>query len=420
MTKILARAVLLVSILGAAACVPPADRARVPVEPVEPPVAVSTAIGLRLVPPEQWPEIKDQLDAKSLVKAASNTLTYLDGLKGRKEFYRIGDREIAVGALIATVEGLVDVVKTSTSPEEMNRRLKEEFDLYQSVGSDGKGRVVFSSYYQPVLPASLKKTDKYKYPLYRKPEDMLEADLGAFNPKFKGETVLGRVKGKEFVPYFNRRDIDIRNVLAGRGYEVAWLANQFDRLDLHIQGSGILELTDGRTMLAKFAATNGLPYKSVGAAVLATGAMTKAEMSHERLRQYLTSHPEGEAWLIATNPRYTFFDVVDLPPDGEPFGTIQQPLTAGRSIAIDQKVIPLGAVAYYETNMPQADRKGKLLGIFPSSRLAMCQDTGGAILGPGRVDIYVGHGAQAKTTAVNQWSEGRLYVLLKKVPARDR
>ncbi|MBI5201768.1 MAG: MltA domain-containing protein [Elusimicrobia bacterium] len=387
-------------------------------------VAVSTAApsgpGLRRLELSEWPPIQDELDAKSLARAAEKSLKYLEKFKGEKKFFRVGDVEVGQGLLSETVRAIVDAVRETKDPAALEERLKRDFDLFESVGSDGAGKVVFSSYYQPVLPASLKHSKKYPYPLYKKPSDMVDVDMAAFNPKWKGESILGRVQDGKLVPYFERRDIDVRKILQGKKLEVAWLANQFDRLDLHIQGSGILELPDGRKMLAKYAANNALPYKSVGLAVVGSGAMSRAEITHDKLRDYLTEHPEGEGWLIAQNPRYVFFEIVELPDDGQPFGTIDQPLTPGRSIAIDTKVIPLGAVAYMKLPMPQSTKEGELLGVFPTSRFAMCQDTGGAILGPGRVDIYMGHGPQAKMNAVNQWHEGKLYILLKKLPARER
>lgn len=383
--------------------------------------SASSATALRLVPPEAWPELRDELPKDGLLKAARRSLAYLEKIRGEKRFFRIGDRDYAAGELSATADALIEAANRSKTPEELRDRLKREFDLYQSAGSDGNGKVVFSAYYQPILSASLKRTAKYKHPIYRKPPDMVEAELEPFNPKWKGETILGRVtREKRLVPYFDRREIDVRRALAGKGLEIAWFADAFDRLDLHIQGSGILRLTNGRKVLARFAATNALPYKSVGAAAAGSGAIPRAELTRDRLQQYLKEHPEGEAWLISQNPRYTFFELAPLPEDGEPFGTTQEPLTSGRSIAIDPKFIPLGAVAYFETVMPHADRQGRLLGLFPASRIALCQDTGGAILGPGRVDIYVGSGGQAKTVAVNQWTEGKLFVLLKKLPPRER
>ena len=392
-----------------------------PAAPAPAPAAPAAAkTPLKRLEPGDWPPIADELDAKSLEKAAARTLRYLDGFKSERKSFKIGDMEVGAGLLADTARAVVDAVRAYATPEQLEARLKEGFDLYQSIGSDGEGKVIFSSYYQPTLSASLKQTPKYRFPIYKRPKDLVQADFGAFNPKLKGETALGRVKNGELVPYFDRRDIDVRKALAGKHLEVAWLANQFDRLDLHIEGSGILELPSGKRMLAKYAGTNALPYKSVGLALANSGAVTRAELSHERLRQYLTDHPEGEGWLLAQNPRYTFFELTKLPEDGQPFGTIEQPLTPGRSIAIDPKVIPLGAVAYFRVHMPQANHEGELLGIFPTSRLVMCQDTGGAIQGPGRVDIFMGSGKQAKASAVSQWHEGRLYILLKKLPPRER
>jgi membrane-bound lytic murein transglycosylase A len=383
-------------------------------------VYVQTGPALRLVPSQQWPQFHDALSRKSLAKAANKSLAYLNSMEPTRTFYRIGNKDIAVGELEATAQEIIHVVSESKDDQELNARLRQEFDLYQSVGSDGNGRVVFSSYYQPVLSASSKRTSKYKYPLYRKPKDLVLVDLAQFG-RANGDPLLGRVtKDGRLVPYFTRRDIDVRKALAGRGLEIAWLADPFDRLALHIEGSGILKFPSGKVMLARYVATNSLPYKSVGTALVGSGVISKSDISYERLRQYLKDHPEGESWILAQNPRYTFFGLEPLSGEGEPFGTISQSLIPGRSIAIDPKAIPLGSVAYFETAMPQADVQGRLLGIFPTSRFALCQDTGGAIQGPGRVDIYVGHGEQAKTMATNQWAEGKLYIFLKKLPPRDR
>ncbi|MBI4386564.1 MAG: MltA domain-containing protein [Elusimicrobia bacterium] len=420
-------AFLLAAIAFSAAHGKEPSKAASPVEGAELAVATgavsasTAALSLRLVPAAQWPPIEDQLGKKGLLKAASRASAYLDGAALEKRFYRIGNKEVATGELVATVQELVAIVKSSTGSETLSERLRESFDLYQSVGSDGMGRVLFTAYYQPILSASLKPSKKYRFPLYRKPPDMVEVDVEPFNSRSKGEKFVGRVtKDKKLVPYFDRRAIDVRHVLAGKGLEIAWLENQYDRLDLHIQGSGILKFPSGKRMLARYAATNGLPYKSYATTLLNSGAISRAEMSHARLRQYLADHPEGESWILSQNPRYTFFELVPLPGDGEPYGTAQQQLVPGRSIAIDPAVIPLGALAYFQTVMPQADRRGNLLGLFSTSRLALCLDTGGAILGPGRVDIYLGSGSQAKVSAQNQWSEGKLYILLKKIPERDR
>ena len=212
----------------------------------------------------------------------------------------------------------------------------------------------------------------------------------------------------------------MRKALEGRGLEIAWPADQFDRLDLHIQGSGLPEFPDGTLRLARFAATNALPYRSVGLALAGSGALKREDLNRERLVGYLHEHPEGESWLLSQNPRYTFFELVGVPPGGEPFGKTDQPLVAGRSIAVDPAFSPLGAAAFIRLPLIQTDASGALLGKAGTSRLVFCQDTGGAIQGPGRVDLYVGHGAQAKSLATQVWDAGELYLLIKKLPPRQR
>jgi membrane-bound lytic murein transglycosylase A len=155
-------------------------------------------------------------------------------------------------------------------------------------------------------------------------------------------------------------------------------------------------------------------------ALVGSGAMKREDVNKESLKKYLAEHPEGEGWILSQNPRYAFFDVAEAPADGEPFGTIQEPLTAGRSLAVDPKFAALGTAAYVMLPMAQANSDGQLLGKSQTARLAFCQDTGGAIQGPGRVDLYLGHGPQAKTEASNVWDAGDLYLLIKKFPPRLR
>ncbi|MDD5656984.1 MAG: MltA domain-containing protein [Elusimicrobia bacterium] len=391
-----------------------------------PPPSVSTAAAavsapLRLLAPGELPVFADTFAAKSnLVKAAKKTLAYLKKAEPAR-YLRIGGRDYGPAILADSITALLDTLAEAKSPEELDALVRARFDIFQSVGSDGQGKVVFSSYYQPVLPASLKKSAKYPFPIYRRPADMVDVQLSRFGAKFAGEELVGRVtKDKRVVPYFTREDIDLRRALAGQGHELAWLQTRFDVLDMHIQGSGILKFPSGKMLLSRFAATNAHPYNSVGLALLKTGAISREELTHERLRAYFRDHPDAEDWLIARNPRYTFFELVPLPADGEPMGTIQESLVPARSIAIDPAVIPLGALAYFSTTSPQADRSGRILGQFPNSRFALCMDTGGAIKGPGRVDIYAGHGSQAAATARHQWNEGKLFILVKKVPDRER
>jgi membrane-bound lytic murein transglycosylase A len=369
--------------------------------------------------PANWPSIVDDLNPKSFSSSGQASIEYLQAKEN--DFYRFGSMQIGKQRLIDTIKSLDAILSKKPSSAALTQALKKDFDLFKIHRSTHQHSAHYSSYYQPVLKASKKRTKKFAYPIYKKPADMISARLPDFGKKFKSGSIVGRVtKDGKFKPYFSRRDIDVRKELKGKGLEIAWLKSSFDRLNLHIQGSGLLQFTDGTEAMAQFAATNALPYKSVGMTVVGSGAMTRSEITSEKLRQYLNEHPEGEAWLISQNPRYTFFSLRPLKQDEEPSGVIGRPLTAGRSIAIDPRYTPYGAVAYVSLPMIQSDKKGGWLGKYPATRFVHCQDTGGAIKGPARIDLYMGHGPQAKATAHNVWEKGDFYILLKKLPGRDR
>lgn len=411
-----ARRFSLVLLAAAAGCLPPPKPTPVAVQPPLPPPAPPA---FELLAPQDWPLLGDDLAPESLERAAKKSLAYLSGSEDK--LWSLGPAQVGTRALVETLEALVAARKESPDPAALTARLKADFDLWRVRGSTVGGGAFYSSYYQPTLPASRKKTDEYRFPLYKRPADLVEVDLSTFDPKWKSDRLYGRVdKSGAFVPYFSRRDIDVRGELAGKGLELVWLKDSFDRLNIHIQGSGLLKFTDGTMAMARFAGTNGRPYNSVGLSVIGSGAMTREALNSATLKQYLIDHPEGEAWIVSRNPRYTFFEMVDIPADGEPNGTIGQALTAGRSIAIDVSAVPLGAACYVAVTLPQADAEGRLLGRSPVRRFMLAQDTGGAIKGPGRVDFYMGNGPEAATLAHRVWDAGELYVLLKKTPARTR
>ena len=381
-----------------------------------------TGPGLKLVPDGALPRFEESFKGRaSLIKAAKKALKYLEKLPPERTL-RVADRSYAPAALIDSAKELIDIATTAKTAEELDARVRAQFDVFQSAGKDGQGRVIFSSYYQPTLKASAKKSAAYPYPLYRRPPDMVEVDLASFDKKYAGEEpVLGRVgKDKRVTPYPTRAEIDRRKALAGQGLEVAWLHDALDVMNLHVQGSGILRFASGKEELVKYAGTNGRPYNSVGLTLVRTGVMSRDEITFAKLADYLRANPDAASWILSQNPRYTFFDTAPLPEDGEPFGATEQSLVPARSIAIDPTVVPLGALTFFTTTSPQADKAGRVLGQFPTARFAFALDTGGAIKGPGRVDIYAGHGAQAEATARGQWADGKLYILVKKLPPRDR
>ena len=402
---------LLLSLACAAAAQPPA-------------VAISTPSyvpSVRLLSEDELPRFEESFKSKAgLVKAARKAIKYLESLPPSRTI-RVADRDYGPAQFIDGAKTIVELAQKSKAADEFDAKVRENFDVFQSSGLDGKGRVVFSSYYQPMLKASLKKAAGYPYPLYRRPKDMVEVDLAAFG-KANGETSwLGRLdKNGKVVPYYTREDIDRRAALAGKGLEIAWLKDRFDALDLHIQGSAILKLTSGKEVLAKYAGNNSRAYNSVGLTLVKAGVFARDEITHDKLRDYLHKNPDAESWILSSNPRYVFFELAALPEDGEPFGATEQSLVPARAIAIDPAFLPLGGLYFFSTTSPQTDKDGRLLGMSENTRFAFGLDTGGAIKSPGRVDIYAGHGAQAAATARGQWADGKLYLLVKKLPPRER
>ncbi|MDD5302859.1 MAG: MltA domain-containing protein [Elusimicrobia bacterium] len=413
----------LLTLLLSSAAAAPIDSPKANQQP--PAAAVSTptvtAPALRLVAEADYPYFEESFKSKAgLIKAARKAIKYLETLPPGKTL-RVADRDYGPAQLVDTAKAVIDIAQKAKTAEEFDAKVRETFDVFQSAGLDGAGRVVFSSYYQPVLRASLKKTAAYPYPLYRRPKDMVEVDLAAFG-KANGESSwLGRLtKDGKVVPYFTREDIDRRKALAGKGLEIAWLKDRFDALDLHIQGSAILKFPDGKEKLAKYAATNARSYNSVGLTLVKAGVFARDEITHDKLREYLHKNPDAESWILASNPRYVFFELAPLPEDGEPYGAAEQPLVPARAIAVDPASMPLGGLYFFSTTSPQTDKDGRLLAMAANTRFAFGLDTGGAIKSPGRVDIYAGHGPQAAATARGQWADGKLYLLVKKLPPRER
>ena len=257
--------------------------------------------------------------------------------------------------------------------------------------------------------------EEYKYPIYAKPDDLISVNLEEFNEKFKGEKLTGRLNKGNLIPYLTREEIDFGGALKGKGLELAWLKDRADVMDLHIEGSGRLALPDGREIKAKFASTNSLKFKGWLTALIESGALPREGLTHEKGKQYLLEHPEKVREILSLNKRYTFFKLAqpDDPEDG-PDGTYGLPLTGWRSIAVDNSLVPMGTIAFMRASVPELDADGVMTGKKQDSRFVFCQDTGGAIKGPGRVDFFAGNGKKARDFAFKLWDRGVLYLLVLK------
>ncbi|MGD9537854.1 MAG: murein transglycosylase A [Alphaproteobacteria bacterium] len=275
-------------------------------------------------------------------------------------------------------------------------------------GDQATGR--FTGYFEPELNASLKPDARYRVPLHGRPGDLVTVDLGRFRDAWKGERIAGRVEAGALVPY-PARDAISAGALDGKAPVLAWAEDPVDVFFLHIQGSGRLALAGGELRRIGYAAANGRPYFAIGRALVEEGELAKDEVSMQSIRAWLAKHPERAPGLMNRNPSYVFFEWRDgLDPADGPLGAEGIPLTPERSLAVDRALLPFGAPVWLETSVPTAPGSpGR-----PYRRLMVAQDTGGAITGPVRGDIFFGTGARAGELAGRMNAEGRYFVLLPK------
>jgi len=346
--------------------------------------------------PEPPAEVRDDLGVESLRAAVAESLRFLDGVPGGRVLGR-WPRRVTAEDLHASLGAFLELLEEPTRTDGgWPRRVAERFDFFPAPRSAARDDVLFTGYYQPVIDASPVETSDYRYPVYREPDEL--------------RTRRGRARK---AAGYSRHDIDVLDALRGKGYEIAWLRDPVDRFFLHIQGSGLLRMTDGRELPLNFAASNGRRYTSIGKVLIDEGKLDRESMSMQRIRAYLAEFPDERDALFARNERYIFF----RPGEKGPLGSLGVPLTAGRSAATDHRFYPRGALLFVETETPVVGEQGELAGLRPFVRFVLNQDTGAAIRGPARVDLYFGSGDEAGAQAGYMKSMGRLYLLLKREAA---
>ena len=271
-------------------------------------------------------------------------------------------------------------------------QLHQDFDVYESVGWDGGGGVLFTGYYSPVFKASRTRSPGFNYPLYKKPANLI------------ADPITGEVRGSHPV----RAQLEDSGTLPGT--ELVYLPSRLDSYIIQVNGSAKLEMTDGTVMYVGFAATNGHEYTSIGQELIKDGKISADKLSLPTLRAYFQTNPGELDGYIRRNDRFVFFR--EYEGDTWPAGSLGFKVTPVRSLATDKSIFPCACVVLVTTD------KGPSGGwALPTSQLMLDQDTGGAIRAPGRGDIYFGIGPSAEASAGRQAAEGRLYYLLLK---RDR
>ena len=297
------------------------------------------------------------------------------------------------------------IIVAGGSAADWQKQIREQFDLYKAEGADNNGGVLFTGYYEALLEGSPTRTEKYKYPLYKPPPDLLSIKIS------KNENKIYRMNSGEQVPYFTRKEIDVGGVLQGKNLELLWVSDPVELYFLHIQGSGKIKLENGTTLTVSTTQSNGYPFRNVTRYMLDSGMISGSTASYRNVKNFLRGKSEEELYeILSYNERYIFFRLVD----GEPVGALGEPVTPGRTIATDPDAFPQGALAFIRLSKPVLDDEGNVKERVKFSRFVLNQDKGSAIKGPGRVDLFCGFGANAQSTAGSLKEKGELYFLIKK------
>ena len=269
-----------------------------------------------------------------------------------------------------------------------------------AITDDDPSDDLFTGYYEPELNGARTRSETYIEPLYPRPEDLVLVDLGNWRDTMRGERIAGRVVDGRLKPYDSRAQIDAGSLNGVR--PIVWLDSPVDAFFLHIQGSGLVKLPDGSRTRVGYDGHNGHIYHAVGRTLIEWGEVTREDMSLQAIRRWMARNPDRMRELMHKNPSYIFFR--ELTGDG-PIGAQAVALTPGRSLAVDRRFLPLGAPMMIDVDYP--DETGA-----PLNRLVIAQDTGGAIRGVVRADMFWGAGAPAERLAGPMAAKGRYWILL--------
>jgi membrane-bound lytic murein transglycosylase A len=357
-----------------------------------------------------FPSFRDDLDLPSLEQALGRNLEYFRNVPADRSF-EYGSDSYTCKEVVQSQEAFLSLLSMNLDPEDFRNRLSKEFKVYRAAGRAGNSKVLFTGYFEPVCEARLHRDATFRYPIYGKPDDLVKIDLSLFSEEFKGKSIVARIEGKKVIPYYSRRQIAVEKVLEGRNLEIAWLKDPVDIAFLQIQGSGLLELEGGKSIHVGYAEKNGHPYRSMGRYLLDRGLIKKEEVSMQSIRRYLSEHPEILDEVLNFNPSYVFFRNLG---EGPILGSLSTPLTPGRTVALDSRLFPPGALAFMKSQKPKVNDRGEIVGWEEFSRFVVNQDTGGAIRGAGRADLFWGRGPYAELAAGHMKHDGELYVLFKK------
>jgi membrane-bound lytic murein transglycosylase A len=284
----------------------------------------------------------------------------------------------------------------------------EEHFLPLRISRLGEGEGFVTGYYEPVIEGSRTENEIYNIPVYRRPSNLFVKGYNQASPSLPNKGAVYRKIGRrKLVPYYDRAEIEDGKI-EGRGLEIAYLKNQTDLLFAQIQGSARIETPDGSMVRINYDAHNGYPYTPVGRVLIDRGIIPREQMSMQKIREWMEQNPDGANELRRQNRSYIFFREVNLAEKDEPVGAQGVPLTAGRSIAVDKALHVYGTPFFIEGDLPIESERAKT----PFRRLMIAQDTGSAIVGPARADLYFGAGVEAGRVAGRLKNNARFVILI--------
>ncbi|MFH7325866.1 murein transglycosylase A [Desulfurivibrio sp. C05AmB] len=353
-------------------------------------------------PAEAPPLLEDDLNLAGLVSAAETSLRIMAGRDGAALFTLCG-RDYSLARLRRGLEDFTAAARQAAKPGELAAYVAENFILCPSGGEPWAGRAFLTGYYAPELAGSLERSERFRYPLYAPPPDLLRRDGQA------GRLVEGRLE-----PYWSRAEIENGDLLTG--HELVYLEDPLAVFSLHVQGSGRIRLPDGSLRPVGYAAKSGREYRSIGRLLVAEGRLSLTEADWPGIQRYLRAHPEELTRVLHHNESYIFFRW-NRPDEPGPLGSFGLPLTAGRSLALDQAHYPPGMPAYLAGTKPEIAPDDEIAGWRPFGRFVFNQDSGSAIRGPGRADLFWGSDRAAEIAAGATRHPADLFLLLPRDPA---
>jgi membrane-bound lytic murein transglycosylase A len=368
----------------------PAAAACAPCPAVVPPLAAPAPAAEKPLQAARWADLPGWAD-DDLTAAWPAFLQSCRGLAGKPK-WPLWRAACAEARTVAAHDGAA-----------MRRFFESRFAPYLLTNPDGTTSGLITGYYEPLLRGSRRRTATFSQPVLGVPPDLLSIELADLLPDLKGMRLRGRLQGNKVIPYYSRADITAHEA-DHPDRVLLWVDDAVELFFLQIQGSGRVKLPDGAMVRLGYADQNGHPYQSIGRVLIERGELKLEQASMQGIQAWARANPQKLTDLLNANPSYVFFREVQAKGDEGPQGALGVPLSAERSIAVDPRLVPLGAPVFLSTTQPNAS--------VPLRRLMLAQDTGGAIRGVVRADFFWGFGEQAGNQAGKMKQQGEMWVLL--------